>query len=101
MIENSFYRWSNVTYTARTIKAALEALHLLGRAKIVMRIAMVFRDLWLVPIQPDFCWCEVQTSKNEIINLRLNKVDGKVGVFYVKKYKWFIFKNIRLLSNTT
>ena len=75
----------DVIYTGRTIKAALEALHLWGRAKRVMLLAMVDRGHREVPIQPDFCGRVVPTSKDEIIDLRMREVDGEEGIFLCKK----------------
>ena len=75
----------DVIYTGRTIKAALEALHLWGRAKRVMLVAMVDRGHREVPIQPDFCGRVVPTSKEETIDLRLKDVDGEEGIFLCKK----------------
>ena len=71
----------DVIYTGRTIKAALEALNDWGRAKRVTLLAMVDRGHREVPIQPDFCGRVVPTSKNEIIDLRLEEVDGEEGIF--------------------
>ena len=75
----------DVIYTGRTIKAALEALHLWGRAKRVMLLAMVDRGHREVPIQPDFYGRAVPTSKDETIDLRLREVDGEEGIFLCKK----------------
>tara|TARA_Y100001968_G_scaffold308086_1_gene326481 strand:- start:770 stop:1321 length:552 start_codon:yes stop_codon:yes gene_type:complete len=75
----------DVIYTGRTIKAALEALHLWGRAKRITLLAMVDRGHREVPIQPDFCGRVVPTSKDEIIELRLREVDGEEGIFLCKK----------------
>ncbi len=75
----------DVIYTGRTIKAALEALHLWGRAKRVMLVAMVDRGHREVPIQPDFCGRVVPTSKEESIDLRLSEIDGEEGIFLCKK----------------
>ena len=74
----------DVIYTGRTIKAALEALNLWGRAKRVTLLAMVDRGHREVPIQPDFCGRVVPTSKDEIIELRLREVDGEEGIFLCK-----------------
>ena len=74
----------DVIYTGRTIKAALEALHLSGRAKRVTLLAMVDRGHREVPIQPDFCGRVVPTSKDETIYLRLREVDGESGIFLCK-----------------
>ena len=75
----------DVIYTGRTIKAALEALNLWGRAKRVTLLAMVDRGHREVPIQPDFCGRVVPTSKDEIIELRLKEIDGEEGIFLCKK----------------
>ena len=75
----------DVIYTGRTIKAALEALNLWGRAKRVTLLAMVDRGHREVPIQPDFCGRVVPTSKDETIDLRLNEIDGEEGIFLCKK----------------
>ena len=75
----------DVIYTGRTIKAALEALHLWGRPKRVTLLAMVDRGHREVPIQPDFCGRVVPTSNDETIELRLREVDGEAGIFLCKK----------------
>tara|TARA_A100001388_G_scaffold277510_1_gene269079 strand:+ start:3532 stop:4068 length:537 start_codon:yes stop_codon:yes gene_type:complete len=71
----------DVIYTGRTIRAAMDALYSWGRPKKVMLLVMVDRGHRELPIQPDFCGRKVPTSKNEIISLRLKKVDGEEGVF--------------------
>ena len=71
----------DVIYTGRTIRAAMDALYSWGRPQRVMLLVMVDRGHRELPIQPDFCGRIVPTSKNEIINLRLKKVDGEEGVF--------------------
>ena len=76
----------DVIYTGRTIKAALEALNLWGRAKRVTLVAMVDRGHREVPIQPDFCGRVVPTSKDETIDLRLREVDGEEGIFLCKQH---------------
>ena len=71
----------DVIYTGRTIRAAMDALLSWGRPKSVMLLVMIDRGHRELPIQPDFCGRKVPTSKNEIISLRLKKVDGEEGVF--------------------
>ena len=71
----------DVIYTGRTIRSAMDALYSWGRPQRVMLLAMVDRGHRELPIQPDFCGKKVPTSKNEIINLRLNNVDNEEGVF--------------------
>ena len=71
----------DVIYTGRTIRAAMDALYSWGRPKKVMLLVMVDRGHRELPIQPDFCGRKVPTRKNEIINVRLKRVDGEEGIF--------------------
>ena len=71
----------DVIYTGRTIRAAIDALYSWGRPQRVMLLVMVDRGHRELPIQPDFFGKKVQTSKNEIISLRLNNIDNEEGVF--------------------
>ena len=74
----------DVIYTGRTIRAAMDALYSWGRPKRVMLLVMVDRGHRELPIQPDFCGKKVPTCKSESINLCLNNVDNKEGVFLEK-----------------
>jgi len=71
----------DVIYTGRTIRAAMDALCSWGRPRRIMLLVMVDRGHRELPIQPDFCGRKVPTSKNEIINLRLKKIDDQEGVY--------------------
>ncbi len=71
----------DVIYTGRTIRASMDALYSWGRPKKIMLLVMVDRGHRELPIQPDFCGKKVPTGSNEIINLRLETVDGEEGIF--------------------
>ncbi len=71
----------DVIFTGRTVRAALEALQVWGRADRVMLLVMVDRGHREVPIQPDFCGRKVPTRRTELIELRLRDIDGEEGVF--------------------
>ena len=71
----------------RTIKAALEALHICGKAKRVTLVAMVDRGHREIPIQPDFCGRIVPKSKDETVDLRLREVDGEKDSFLFENYE--------------
>ena len=71
----------DVIFTGRTVRAALEALQGWGRPKRVMLLVMVDRGHRELPIQPDFCGRVVPTRRSELIELRLQDVDGEEGVF--------------------
>ena len=46
-----------------------------------MLLVMVDRGHRELPIQPDFCGRVVPTRRSELIELRLQDVDGEEGVF--------------------
>ena len=75
----------DVIFTGRTVRAALEALQAWGRAQRIMLLVMVDRGHREVPIQPDFCGRQVPTRRTELIELRLNALDGEEGVFLTKE----------------
>ena len=71
----------DVIYTGRTIRAAIDALYSWGRPQRIMLLVMIDRGHRELPIQADFCGRRIQTRRNEIINLRLQRVDGEEGIF--------------------
>ena len=74
----------DVIFTGRTVRAALEALQAWGRPRRVRLLAMVDRGHRELPIQPDFCGRVVPTSRQEVIALCLQSIDGDEGVFLLK-----------------
>jgi len=75
----------DVIFTGRTVRAALEALQAWGRPRRVRLLAMVDRGHRELPIQPDFCGRVVPTSRQELIALCLQSIDGEEGVFLLKE----------------
>lgn len=71
----------DVIYTGRTVRAALEALQAWGRPRKVLLAVMVDRGHRELPIQPDFCGRVVPTSRQESIQVCLQAVDGREGVY--------------------
>ncbi|NDC35302.1 MAG: bifunctional pyr operon transcriptional regulator/uracil phosphoribosyltransferase PyrR [Synechococcaceae bacterium WB9_2_112] len=74
----------DVIFTGRTVRAALEALQAWGRPRRVVLLVMVDRGHRELPIQPDFCGRVVPTSRQELIQLCLQGIDGEEGVFLLK-----------------
>jgi pyrimidine operon attenuation protein/uracil phosphoribosyltransferase len=74
----------DVIYTGRTVRAALEALQAWGRPSKVLLAVMVDRGHRELPIQPDFCGRVVPTSRQESIQVCLQAVDGREGVFLLR-----------------
>lgn len=66
----------DVLYTGRTVRAALDAIIDSGRPRNVQLAVMVDRGHRELPIRADFVGKNVPTSTQEVINVRLQEVDG-------------------------
>jgi pyrimidine operon attenuation protein / uracil phosphoribosyltransferase len=73
----------DVLYTGRTVRAALDALMLTGRAKMVQLAALIDRGHRELPIRPDFVGKNVPTARDETISVEVREVDGEDGVWIV------------------
>ena len=74
----------DVLYTGRTIRAALDALFDQGRPKSVQLLVLIDRGHRELPIQATFTGRMVPTSSREIIEVKLNEVDGQDQVLLVE-----------------
>ncbi len=74
----------DVLYTGRTIRAALDALFDQGRPKSVQLLVLIDRGHRELPIQATFTGRTVPTSSREIIEVKLNEVDGQDQVVLVE-----------------
>ncbi len=75
----------DVLYTGRTTRAALDALVTQGRPRRVELCALIDRGHRELPIQADYVGRVVQTSDNEVIEVRLREVDGEERVVLCEK----------------
>lgn len=75
----------DVVYTGRTVRAALDALADLGRAKTIQLAVLIDRGHRELPIRPDFVGKNVPTSREEIVEVRLEEVDGENNVVILKR----------------
>lgn len=73
----NIYLVDDVLYTGRTVRAALEALIDLGRPQIVQLAVMIDRGHRELPIHADMCGKIVPTSRSEVIEVRVEELDGK------------------------
>ena len=71
----------DVIYTARTARAALEAIMKLGRPAKVQLCVLVDRGHTELPIRPNFVGKNIPTSVDEVVAVRLHETDNKDGVF--------------------
>jgi pyrimidine operon attenuation protein/uracil phosphoribosyltransferase len=74
----------DVLYTGRTIRAALDALFDHGRPKSVQLLVLIDRGHRELPIQATFVGRLVPTARREIIEVKLNEIDGQEEVLLVE-----------------
>ena len=66
----------DVLYTGRTIRAALDALFDQGRPAVVQLLVLIDRGHRELPIEAQYVGRNVQTSDIEIIEVKLQEIDG-------------------------
>ncbi|MBQ3265321.1 MAG: bifunctional pyr operon transcriptional regulator/uracil phosphoribosyltransferase PyrR [Ruminococcus sp.] len=75
----------DVIYTARTARAALEAIMKLGRPAKVQLCVLIDRGHTELPIRPNFVGKNIPTSTDEVVAVRLTETDGENAVkLYIK-----------------
>jgi pyrimidine operon attenuation protein/uracil phosphoribosyltransferase len=75
----------DVLYTGRTIRAALDALFDHGRPARVQLLALIDRGWRELPIEARYVGRMVQTTDNQIIEVKFQEVDGQERVLLVEK----------------
>ncbi len=75
----------DVLYTGRTIRAALDALFDHGRPARVQLLALIDRGHRELPIEARYVGRMVQTTENEIIEVKFQEIDGMEKVLLVEK----------------
>jgi pyrimidine operon attenuation protein/uracil phosphoribosyltransferase len=74
----------DVLYTGRTIRAALDALFDHGRPKSVQLLVLIDRGHRELPIEAKFIGRIIPTARREIIEVKLQEVDGDEQVLLVE-----------------
>ena len=77
--------FDDVLYTGRTIRAALDALFDQGRPARVQLCCLIDRGHRELPIEARFVGRTVQTSDNEIIEVKFQEIDQTEQVLLVEK----------------
>jgi pyrimidine operon attenuation protein/uracil phosphoribosyltransferase len=75
----------DVLYTGRTIRAALDALFEHGRPARVQLLTLIDRGHRELPIEAKYVGRMVQTSDDEIIEVKFQEVDGMEKVLLVER----------------
>ena len=75
----------DVLYTGRTIRAALDALFDHGRPACVRLLVLIDRGHRELPIEAQYVGRMVQTTANEIIEVKFKEIDNTEKVLLVEK----------------
>jgi pyrimidine operon attenuation protein / uracil phosphoribosyltransferase len=75
----------DVLYTGRTIRAALDALFDHGRPRRVQLLVLIDRGHRELPIEASFVGRHVQTTAREIVEVKLQEIDGDEKVILVER----------------
>ena len=75
----------DVLYTGRTIRAALDALFDHGRPRRVQLLVLIDRGHRELPIEASFVGRHVQTTDREIVEVKLQEIDGDEQVILVER----------------
>jgi pyrimidine operon attenuation protein/uracil phosphoribosyltransferase len=75
----------DVLYTGRTVRAALDALFDQGRPSRVQLLALIDRGWRELPIEASYVGRHVQTTANEIIEVKFREIDEVEKVLLVER----------------
>lgn len=75
----------DVLYTGRTVRAALDALHDLGRPKAIQLAVLVDRGHRELPIKADYVGKNIPTSMDEEVVVHMKEADSADEVLVVQK----------------
>ncbi len=75
----------DVLYTGRTIRAAMNGLFDLGRPRRIRLCVLIDRGHRELPIEASFVGKAIQTSDTEIVEVRLQEIDGEERVMLVDR----------------
>jgi len=75
----------DVLYTGRTIRAAMNGLFDLGRPRRIRLCVLIDRGHRELPVEATFIGSTIQTSDTEIVEVRLQEIDGEERVMLVDR----------------
>ncbi len=75
----------DVLYTGRTTRSALDALFFHGRPSLIHLLVLIDRGHRELPIEATFIGRTVQTTKNEVIEVKLMEVDKADKVLLMER----------------
>jgi pyrimidine operon attenuation protein/uracil phosphoribosyltransferase len=75
----------DVLYTGRTVRAAMNGLFDLGRPRRIRLCVLIDRGHRELPVEATFIGRTVETSDTEIVEVRLQEIDGEERVMLVDR----------------
>jgi pyrimidine operon attenuation protein/uracil phosphoribosyltransferase len=75
----------DVCYTGRTVRAALDELADFGRPARIVLCVLIDRGGRELPIQPDLVGERVAATEQQVVEVRVPEVDGKLAVEIVQR----------------
>ncbi len=75
----------DVLYTGRTTRAALDALFSHGRPRRVQLLVLIDRGHREIPVEAGFIGRVVQTTDNEVIEVKLSEIDNAEKVLMMER----------------
>jgi pyrimidine operon attenuation protein/uracil phosphoribosyltransferase len=75
----------DVLYTGRTVRAALDALCDFGRMRSIQLAVFIDRGHRELPIEANFIGKRIKTKDNEVVEVKLNEIDGEDAVYVMEK----------------
>jgi len=75
----------DVLYTGRTVRAAMNGLFDLGRPRRIRLCVLIDRGHRELPVEATFIGSTIQTSDTEIVEVRLQEIDGEERVVLVDR----------------
>lgn len=77
----------DVLYSGRTVRAAIDALLDMGRPRKVELLVLVDRNHRELPIQADYVGKEVMILPHQMVEVRVNEIDGEEAVLIMERGK--------------
>ncbi|HLK52203.1 MAG TPA: bifunctional pyr operon transcriptional regulator/uracil phosphoribosyltransferase PyrR [Candidatus Angelobacter sp.] len=85
IVDKNVILLDDVLYTGRTVRAAMDALFDHGRPRRVQLCVLIDRGHRELPIEAAFVGRTVQTTDNEIIEVKLSEIDQEEQVLMVER----------------
>ena len=83
--DKSIVLCDDVLYTGRTTRAALDALFSHGRPRRVQLLVLIDRGWREIPVEATFVGRHVQTTANEVIEVKFQEIDEAEKVLLMEK----------------